>query len=133
MSMNKLNQHGLRNYSAIENCLIENKSDIQSCVKESIKHESIDSCYRLTDQIKSQFSKDQVQQYCFYQISEFPTLKSCITHAKKFISPDLHDSAIFTCVMQFQADLTYSHCKQISQNLKYPVKKEHLERQCEKL
>ena len=57
----------------LEKCL-QNEKLVQKCIQSKIKNLSIDSCFGEAVRLRSDFLKEETLQYCFYQVSEFPSL-----------------------------------------------------------
>lgn len=116
----------------LESCL-HNEKQVQLCIGKKIKNLSIDSCFTEAQKLKSDFLKEETLDFCFYQVSEFPTLQSCTQRAVLFTSADNHDEALFECARQHQTTLSKSTCLSIAQKMRYPEKFKYLSRQCEAL
>ncbi len=124
---------GLAN--TLEKCLSSGSGaeSTEMCAQKYIKNLTLNQCFSEAEKIKSELSKENLKQFCFYQVSEFPTLASCLSTSKKMAVMLNHDEAIFECVRQFQNQLNDQQCLKISDLLKYPEKKSHLKRKCEDL
>lgn len=124
---------GLAN--TLEKCLSSSAGaeTTEKCAQKYIKNLTLNQCFSEAEKIKSELSKENLKQFCFYQVSEFPTLASCLNTSKKMAVMLNHDEAVFECVRQFQNQLTDVQCLKISDLLKYPEKKDHLKRKCEEL
>ena len=116
----------------LESCL-HNEKQVQLCITKKIKNLSIDSCFAEAQKLKSDFLKEETLDFCFYQVSEFPTLQACTQRAILFKSADNHDEALFECARQHQTTLTKQSCLTIAQKMRYPEKIKYLTRQCDSL
>lgn len=116
-----------------EKCLNNTDSSVQGCVSEQFKNLSIKQCYQVSEKLKIGFQKERVQDYCFYEISDFPNLKSCTESAKKFITADNRDAALFNCVQQFQPTISVAQCKEVAKSMTFHEKKTYLQKNCESL
>lgn len=117
----------------LERCLTNSPQEVKSCVQKSLKNLTLNSCVQITNSIKSHFLSENVRNFCFYEISEFPTFARCLTEAQKFISADRHDDALFECYRQFQYRLSDKQCHELAQILRYPNKAAYLERHCDEI
>jgi hypothetical protein len=116
----------------LESCL-HNERQVQVCIAKKIKNLSIDSCFASAQKLKSDFLKEETQEFCFFQVSEFPSLEACTQKAVLFKSAANHDEALFECVRQHQATLTKQSCLSIAERMRYPEKLKYLSRQCDAL
>lgn len=116
----------------LESCL-QNEKLVQLCISKKIKNLSIESCFAEAQNLKSDFLKEETLEFCFYQVSEFPSLQACIQKAVLFASADNHDEALFECARQHQTTLTKQSCSTVAQKMRYPEKFKYLSRQCDTL
>jgi len=119
--------------SQLEKCLMNNPNQMQACADKNIKNLTLNSCYSEVAQIKSEHIKEKFKEFCFYQVSEFPTLKSCLEKASLFLISDDGDSAKLSCVTQFQDGLKKHECLNIVKSLKLNEKKWYLKNHCDSL
>lgn len=119
--------------SPLEKCLSSQLENTKSCAEKNIKVLTLSNCFSESEKIKSDLSRENLKQFCFYQVSEFPSLKTCLTAASKMQVAIHHDDAVFECVLQFQDIMNLNLCRQISKKMKYPEKAEHLVRKCSQL
>lgn len=119
--------------SPIEKCLNVATHLTSDCVNRHLKPKTIDSCYKMTDTIYSNQSKENVKNYCFYNISEFPTLKTCIDSAKRFFIAENKDQALFECVRQFSSTISSKDCMTVSKIMTYKEKASYLASHCQSL
>lgn len=117
----------------LEKCLADTSATTQNCVQKHIQRLTLDSCFSESANIKSDLSKENLKQFCFYNVSEFPTLKSCLSRSENFKVALNHDEALFECVRQFQNQISESQCSAISSQMRYPEKLQHLKRNCSQL
>lgn len=119
--------------NALEKCLTLYPQNAQLCTQKYVKNISIEKCFLATKTIHSDFLNESLKQFCFYDVSDFPNLNSCLQKAALFRVAQNHDEAITSCLLQFQENLSSKKCLAISSRLKYPEKKEHLRKQCAQL
>lgn len=119
--------------STLETCLSTPTENTKNCVEKNIKIITLSSCFSAAEKIKSSLSKENLKQFCFYEVSEFPSLKTCLNAASGMEIAVHHDDAIFDCVRQFQDAMDLNLCRKISKKMKYVEKAEHLVRKCEQL
>lgn len=115
--------------SELELCL-QNEKQVNKCILSQIKNLSIESCFTEAIRLKSDFLKEETFQYCFYQVSEFPSLESCEKRAILFASAENHDEALFECARQNQTSLSRKSCEVLARKMRYPEKSKYLMRQC---
>ncbi len=117
------NDHRLNRFDATLECFQKSKSSIGS-----------DSCFTAVQNLKpGQTSielNERLRSYCFYDASQFKTIKMCLAKVNAFQLAINHDEAVFECYNQFQENLTQKQCLKISELLKYPAKKEYLKAHC---
>jgi hypothetical protein len=116
--------------TAVEKCLNVSTNQTTGCMRLHLKPKTIDSCYKMSETIFSTQSKENVKNYCFYEISEFPTLKSCVDSAKIFYMAEDKDHALFECVRQFANKISVKSCLGVSKMMTLPVRASYLEGQC---
>lgn len=125
-----------REKSKLEVCL-NNEKEVQSCIISSISRDSkpltVESCFAEGIKLKSDFLKEETLQYCFYQLSEFTNLNSCVNKAQNFKTAINHDEALFECVRQHQTSIAPESCRQIAKQMRYPEKSKYLLRQCDSI
>jgi len=119
--------------NTLEKCLSTPTENTKSCAEKNIKNLTLSRCFAEAEKIKSDLSRENLKQFCFYEVSEFPSLKTCLSSAVQMIVAIHHDDAIFECVRQFQNVMDLNLCRKISKKMKYPEKAEHLVRKCEQL
>lgn len=117
------NDHRLNRFDATFECFQKGKGAISS-----------DSCFLAVQNLKPGQTtiemNERLRSYCFYDASQFKSIKSCLNKANTFELAINHDEAIFECYNQFQENLNQKQCLKISELLKYPAKKEYLEAHC---
>ena len=116
--------------SAAEKCMYLSTNLTVDCMKRHLLPKTLTSCYKLSETIYSNHSKENVKNYCFYNISEFPTLNSCVDSAKKFYLGENQDQALFECVRQFTSTITMNQCLKVSRMMIYKDKSNYLARHC---
>lgn len=119
--------------SIVEKCLDDQPNEVQACLSKNSKHLTIASCYEQAHLIKSNYAKENVRSYCFYHISEFPNLNTCIGKARLFSDASNHDAAIFNCYSQFERNIKKSTCEKISKLFRFPEKGRYLKSNCQNL
>ena len=124
---------GFTQYTTLEKCLDTQPNEIQDCLERSNKHVTISSCYTAVDSLKSDYLKENVREYCFYQISEFPNLRTCVSKAEQFTDADNHDAALFSCQAQFEEKIKRRTCLQMSKRFRFPEKGKYLADHCDSL
>ena len=122
-----------RPVSAVEKCLNVSTNLTNDCMKLHLKPKTIDSCYKMSETIFSNQSKENVKNYCFYNISEFPTLNTCVAAAKKFYIGENKDQALFECVRQFASTISVDKCLNVSKMMTYKDKANYLAAHCSSL
>lgn len=121
-----------REKSKLEKCL-HNQKEVDLCIQAEIKPLTIESCFAQALKLKSDFLKEETLQFCFFQVSEFPTLNSCVEKAQKFKTALNHDEALFDCVRQHQATIPPESCRQIARQMRFPEKSKYMLRQCDSI
>ncbi len=119
--------------NTLEKCLSSTSENVKTCADKNIKNLTLNNCFAEAEKIKSDLSKENLKQFCFYQVSEFPTVSTCLNASEKMALAINHDEAVFECVRQFQERLTENQCRKISEKLKYADKAKHLNRLCDQL
>ncbi len=119
--------------SPLEKCLSSQSENTKNCAEKNIKILTLNNCFAEAEKIKSDLSRENLKQFCFYEVSEFPSLNTCMTSAQKMQVAINRDDAIFECVRQFQNVMDLKLCQKISKKMKYPEKAEHLVRKCSQL
>lgn len=119
--------------TSLEKCLDDQPNEIQACLRKTSKHITLGSCYDQANLIKSNFLKENVRSYCFYHISEFPNLKTCVAKARSFTDAENHDAALFNCYSQFETEMNKSNCETMSKLFRFPEKGRYLKSNCENL
>lgn len=119
--------------SPLEKCLSVQSENTKNCVEKNIKILTLSNCFSESEKIKSDLSRENLKQFCFYEVSEFPSLNTCLSSAQKMQVAIHQDDAIFECVRQFQNVMDLNLCRKISKKMKYPEKAEHLVRKCSQL
>ena len=116
--------------SEAEKCLNVSTNLTVDCMRRHLQPKTLTSCYKLSETIFSNQSKENVKNYCFYNISEFPTLNACVNSAKKFYLGENKDQALFECVRQFTSTITENQCLMVSKMMTYKDKSNYLARHC---
>ena len=119
--------------TSLEKCLDEQPNEIQECLSKSSKHITLGSCYEQANAIKSNYMKENVRTYCFYHISEFPNLNTCVGKARLFTDASNHDAAIFNCYSQFERNIKKATCERMSKLFRFPEKGRYLKSNCQNL
>lgn len=119
-----------REASLIEKCLSISTNLPQDCIKRNLKNKTLNACYALSETIYSDHSKENVRNYCFYNISEFPSLNACTAAAKKFFIAENKDQALFECFRQFSSQMDRRTCFSIAKMMSYHEKRKYLETHC---
>ena len=119
--------------TAVEKCLNVSTNQTSDCMRLHLKPKTIDSCYKMSETIFSTQSKENVKNYCFYEINEFPTLKTCVDSARKFYMAEDKDHALFECVRQFSNKISVKNCLSVSKMMTLPVRASYLEGHCTNL
>lgn len=127
------NQSFATTLNKVEKCLKLSTESTSSCVNQNLTHKTLNQCYALVDTVRSTNAKEKLKNYCFYQISEFPTLKSCVQASIKFFEAENKDQALFECYRQFAATTNKSSCLQIAKSMTYSDKRTYLENHCSEL
>lgn len=118
------------NTSSLEKCLDSQPNEIRECLGKSSKYLTLSSCFDQSKEIKSNYLKEGVHEYCFYQISEFPNLNSCVTKARQFTDAENHDAALFNCYLQFETTMKKKTCETMSKMFRFPEKGRYLKSNC---
>lgn len=115
--------HRLDRMEAIGSCFEKHKDLIseESCFAEIKKTQIHDKSIELSEKLNA---------ICFYDVSRFKTVESCIAKTSVFQIAANHDEGVFECYRQFQSKVSRNQCLQISKALKYPAKKQYLETHC---
>ena len=121
------------NTSALEKCLDEQPNEVRACLGKTSKHITLSSCFDQVNKIKSNYFKENVREYCFYHISEFPNLKSCVSKARQFTDAENHDAALFNCYSQFEPTIKKATCETMSKMFRFPEKGRYLKSNCSNL
>lgn len=116
--------------SSVEKCLSVSTNLTRDCINKNLKNKTLNACYTLSDTIFSYHSKENVRNYCFYNISEFPSLNACTTAAKKFFIAENKDQALFECFRQFASQIDKRTCVAIAKMMSYREKRQYLETHC---
>lgn len=107
---------------------------IQSCFEKSKDVISEDTCFSAIKKIQTHDKSielgEKLNSICFYDVSRFKNVKSCLNKTSVFQIANNHDEAVFDCYRQFQATLNQKECLKVSSELKYPAKKEYLQNHC---
>lgn len=119
--------------SNIEKCLDNEPNETQACLAKSVKHVSLNNCYEQVSTIRSNYLKENLLLYCFYHISEFPNLNTCVSKARQFSDAENHDAALFNCYSQFESVIKKPACETMSKLFKIPEKGRYLKSNCENL
>lgn len=122
-----------RTITPIEKCLNVATNLPNDCINRSLKNKTLSNCYALSETIFSYHSKERVKNYCFYNISEFPSLQTCTAAAKKFFIAENKDQALFECVRQFTSQIDERSCLEIARMMTYREKRSYLENHCHNL
>jgi len=119
--------------SKIEKCLIDHPNQTQACMHKNVTHLTLNSCYSSLQEIKSKHIQETIKDFCFYQVSEFPNLESCLIKSKLFFIAENHDAATLNCYLQFQENIKKPTCQKIANSLRLPDKQTFLKNHCENL
>lgn len=119
--------------SNLEKCLDQQPNEIRECLGKTSKYITISSCFDQANAIKSNYLKENVREYCFYHISEFPNLKSCVAKARQFSDAENHDAALFNCYGQFESSIKKGTCETMSKMFRFPEKGRYLKSNCSNL
>lgn len=119
--------------TTLEKCLDDQPNEIQECIGKTSKHITLGSCFDQASAIKSNYIKENVRSYCFYHISEFPNLSSCVAKARLFTDAVNHDAGIFNCYSQFERTMKKETCEKISKLFRFPEKGRYLKSNCANL
>ncbi|MCM2353422.1 MAG: hypothetical protein NDI63_07350 [Pseudobdellovibrio sp.] len=119
--------------STLEKCLDEQPNEIRECLGKTSKHITLSSCFEQVNTVKSNYLKENVREYCFYHISEFPNLKSCVAKARQFTDAENHDAALFNCYSQFESTINKATCETMSKMFRFPEKGRYLKSNCSNL
>ncbi|MES2802909.1 MAG: hypothetical protein V4654_10480 [Bdellovibrionota bacterium] len=119
--------------TSLEKCLDDQPNETQACLGKNSKHITLGSCYDQANLIKSNYLKENVRSYCFYHISEFPNLRTCVSKARLFTDAENHDAALFNCYSQFESGINKSSCETMAKLFRFPEKGRHLKSNCENL
>lgn len=119
--------------SNLEKCLDSQPNEIRECLGKSAKYITLSSCFDQAANIKSNYLKENVHEYCFYHISEFPNLNSCVSKARLFTDAENHDAALFNCYLQFETSMKKKSCESISKMFRFPEKGRYLKSNCANL
>lgn len=121
------------NTSALEKCLDDQPNEIRECLGKTSKHITLSSCFDQAATVKSNYIKENLREYCFYHISEFPNLKSCVAKARQFNDAENHDAALFNCYSQFEPSMKKNTCETIAKMFRFPEKGRYLKSNCSNL
>ena len=123
LSQVKATEHRLIRLESIQACFDNNKHSISAdiCFASAKKVQLREHSIELSENLNA---------ICFYDVSQFKDINSCLKKAELFQISNTHDEAVFECYRQFQASLTLKQCLQVSDALKYPAKKEYLRNHC---
>lgn len=117
----------------LENCLNGSTTPVNTCMNKALTKKTITQCYTLAEKIKSLSAKEKIVDYCFYEISEFSNLNTCLYATSKFYIGENKDAALFECYRQFAPTINKKVCQKISQLMTYPEKRSYMQNQCENL
>lgn len=117
----------------LEKCLDDQPNEIRSCLGKSSKHITLSSCFDQAALVKSNYLRENVHEYCFYHISEFPNLNSCVDKARQFTDAENHDAALFNCYLQFEIKMTKNSCEKIAKMFRFSEKGRYLKSNCSNL
>lgn len=115
----------------LDKCINNPSIPIKTCVQSQTSKITIDSCYAVEKKVYSNTAKERLKEYCFFNVSEFPSLKSCITAAARFYSAELHDEGLFQCYIQFSEKMSNRTCIEISKKMIFQNKRNYLANQCQ--
>ena len=115
--------HRLNRLDAIQDCFQKNKSTL-----------NMTTCFGTVEKLKlskaSLELSEQTKALCFYDVSQFSNVNSCLEKSQLFGSAINKDEGVFECYRQFQNSLSTAKCLKMSKLIKYPLKQEHLITQC---
>lgn len=116
-------EHRLNRFEAIQDCFQKNKSTL-----------NMTTCFGTVEKLKlakaSLELSEQLKSLCFYDVSQFSNVNSCLEKSQVFSSAINKDDGVFECYRQFQNSLSTNTCLKMSKLIKYPLKQEHLIAQC---
>ncbi len=116
-------EHRLNRLEAIQDCFQKNKSTL-----------NMTTCFGTVEKLKiskaSLELSEQMKSLCFYDVSQFSNVNSCLEKSQVFNSAINKDEGVFECYRQFQNNLSTNTCLKISKLITYPLKQEHLIAQC---
>lgn len=121
---------GFTSITSLEKCLDDQPNEVQACVGKTSKHMTLASCFDQANAIKSNYIKENVRSYCFYHISEFPNLNSCVGKARLFTDAENHDAALFNCYSQFEVNMKKPTCEKMAKLFRFPEKGRYLKSNC---
>lgn len=119
--------------TSLEKCLDDQPNEIRECLAKTSKYTTLSSCFDQAAKIRSNFIKENVHEYCFYHISEFPNLRSCTAKAQQFTDSENHDAALFNCYLQFETKMKKETCEKIAKMFRFPEKSRYLKTNCSNL
>lgn len=123
----------IRELAPIEKCLNISTNVASECIRRHLNPRTIQACYAMSETIYSSLSKEKVREYCFYNINEFSSLKSCLAATKKFYMDENKDQALFECYRQFAPEINERQCLKISKMMSYRERRSYLENHCHNL
>lgn len=124
---------GFNQAETFEKCVSNHRKNIEICLNKTVKHINLNSCYEQAQKVQSNIFKEDTLSYCFNEIAEFPTLKTCLQKAHLFGDANNHDNGMFSCYMQFQNSVSFKQCQQVAKLMRLPEKEAYLSRHCENL
>lgn len=116
--------------SRLEKCLDDQPNEIQACLGKTQKHITLSTCFNQVNTVKSNYLKENIRSYCFYHISEFPNLKTCVAKARQFTDIENHDAALFNCYSQFEPSIKKATCETMAKIFRIPEKGRYLKSNC---
>lgn len=115
--------HKLDRFEAIQSCFVTHRENLNS-----------DRCYQAIEKLNLQQTSvelgEQLKGFCFFEVSNFKTVDSCLQKSQQFHTANDKDEAVFECYVQFQKNISAKQCLEISKKMIYPLKRQHLEVQC---
>lgn len=117
----------------VEICLNSTQSTVKTCLTQPQRPKTHESCYKIAKQLASSRAKEKVNEFCFYEISEFRTLPSCVSSATRFLVGENRDAALFDCVRQFSDNLTTKQCNSVAYRMLFVEKRNYLLNHCQTL
>lgn len=114
--------------------IVTREEQVRTCFKNNKKNISANLCFRAVAQdplvAKSINFKEEMNSFCFYQVAQFSTPRECMAKIQIFSSADNRDEAVFSCYQKFQNQIGRQLCLQMSEQMVFDEKKDHLQNRC---